>query len=344
MGGDHAPAMVIAGAASATQRYPHVRFRIYGDARQIEPLLAKHPRLKACSEVCHTEEFVAGDDKPATALRRGRQTSMRLAIDAVADGLAGGVVSAGNTGALMVMAKVVLKMSPGIDRPAIASWFPTEIGETVVLDLGANIECAAEHLVQFAVMGANFSHTVLGRERPLVGLLNVGVEDVKGNESVKGAAEILRNATNLAFDFHGFVEGNDITKGTVDVVVTDGFTGNVALKASEGAARMFAQVLRTSMRRSWLSKLGYLLAKPAFDAVKARLDPRFYNGGVLLGLNGIVVKSHGGADDVGFATAVCLAIDLVNDRLTERIAADFARFAASVPGADAPLAQAMAPS
>ncbi len=330
MGGDRAPDMVILGAEAAHQRYPHVRFLLFGDQARLTPLLARFPGLSERCEVRHTDEVVGADEKPSQALRRGRRTSMRLAIDAVAEGQAGGIVSAGNTGALMAMAKFVLKTLPGIDRPAIASFFPTERGETVLLDLGANVECDADNLVQFAVMGANFAHSVLGRYRPTVGLLNVGVEEVKGNEAVKAAAEQLRAARGLAFDFHGFVEGDDITKGTVDVVVTDGFTGNVALKASEGTAKLVGGFLAAAFRRSILSRIGYLLAAPALQALRERLDPRYYNGGVFLGLNGIVVKSHGGTDAVGFGAAVCLAVDMVADRLTERITAEFKNFLGGV--------------
>jgi phosphate acyltransferase len=330
MGGDNAPQMVLDGIARIHARHPHARFRLFGDQARLRPQLDASPELRAVCEIVHTDEVITNDDKPSQALRKGRQSSMRLAIDAVAEGEADGVVSAGNTGALMAMSKVVLRTLPGIDRPAIASAFPTERGETVVLDLGANIDCGAEHLVQFAVMGANFAHSVLGRARPLVGLLNVGVEEMKGNEKVKAAAETLRAATDLAFDFHGFVEGDDIAKGTVDVVVTDGFTGNVALKASEGVARLMTTFLRISFRRSLMSKLGYLLARPALNAFRERLDPRYYNGGVFLGLKGVVVKSHGGTDAVGFAAALEIAIDMVRDRVIERIAVDFQRFAESV--------------
>jgi glycerol-3-phosphate acyltransferase PlsX len=330
MGGDNAPQMVLDGIARIHVRHPHARFRLYGDEARLRHGVDASADLRAVCDIVHTEDVVTNDDKPSQALRKGRQSSMRRAIDAVAEHEADGVVSAGNTGALMAMSKVVLRTLPGIDRPAIASAFPTERGETVVLDLGANIECGAGHLVQFAVMGANFAHSVLGRSRPLVGLLNVGAEEMKGHETVKAAAETLRAATGLAFDFHGFVEGDDITKGTVDVVVTDGFTGNVALKASEGAVRLMSSFLRISFRRSLMSRLGYLLARPALNAFRERLDPRFYNGGVFLGLNGVVVKSHGGTDAVGFAAALEIAIDMVRDRIIERIAADFERFAASV--------------
>lgn len=324
MGGDHAPDAVIKGAAALLPRFPQVKFILFGDAAQVEPLLRKFPTLNERSELRHTAERVASDDKPSQALRRGRNTSMRLAIDSVASGEAQAVVSSGNTGALMAMAKFVLRTLPGIERPAIASFLPTQKGETVVLDLGANVECDAKNLVQFAVMGANLAHSALGRHRPRVGLLNVGVEDVKGHDEVKAAAEMLRAVNNPPFEFVGFVEGNDIGGGNVDVIVTDGFTGNIALKTVEGTAKLMASLLRSAFQRSIFTKIGYLFASAGLSMLRDRMDPRFYNGGVMLGLNGIAVKSHGGTDDVGFASALELAIDMAQDRLIDRIKADFA--------------------
>lgn len=323
MGGDHAPDMVVKGAAAVLPRFPQTKFILFGDAAQVDPLLRRFPALKDHSELRHTAEKVAGEDKPSQALRRGRNTSMRLAIDAVANGEAQAVVSAGNTGALMAMAKFVLRTLPGIERPAIASFLPTMKGETCVLDLGANVECDAKNLVQFAVMGANLAHSALGRHRPRVGLLNVGVEEMKGHDEVRGAAELLRAAENPPFEFVGFVEGDDIAKGEVDVIVTDGFTGNIALKTAEGTAKLMASLLRSAFQRSIFTKLGYLFASAGLTMLRDRIDPRFYNGGVLLGLNGIVVKSHGGTDEIGFAAALEVAIDMAQDRLIERIKADF---------------------
>jgi len=323
MGGDHAPDMVIKGTAGLITRFPHVRFMLFGDSEQIEPLLRRYPALRDRCELHHTRERVAGDDKPVYALRRGRNTSMRLAIDAVADGRADAVISAGNTGALMAMAKFVLRTLPGIERPALASFIPTLKGETVMLDLGANVECDARNLVQFAVMGANLAHSALGRHRPRVGLLNVGVEELKGNDSVRGAAELLRAVPDAPFEFYGFVEGDDISKGDVDVVVTDGFTGNVALKTAEGTAKFVGSLMRSAFRRSIFTRIGYLFAHAGIAMMKDRMDPRFYNGGVMLGLNGILVKSHGGTDDVGFGAALEVAIDMAADRLIERIKTDF---------------------
>ena len=328
MGGDAAPAMVIDGAALALERRPNLKFLMFGDEAAINPLIARHRKLKDVVDVHHTEIEVSPNDKPSQALRQGQQSSMRLAIDAVVRGEAGGVVSAGNTGALMAMSKFVLKTMSGIDRPAICGFLPTLRGESVMLDLGANVECDQDNLVQFSIMGAAFARTILGLPRPTVGLLNVGEEEMKGNEAVKGAAAIL-NKADLPLRFHGFIEGDDIAKGTTDVVVTDGFSGNVALKTVEGTANLFTQFLRTAFSQSMFSRLGYLLAKPSMNALRDRIDPRHHNGGVLLGLNGVSVKSHGSMDDVGFATAIGLAADMVADELVGRISADMAQFSDS---------------
>jgi len=329
MGGDDAPDMVIGGIDIAHRRFPDVRFLLFGDESRLRPLLAARPQLAAACSVHHTPDVVTAEDRPSQALRKARNSSMRLAIDAVRDGAAGGVVSAGNTGALMAMAKVVLKTLPGIQRPALATCLPTLEGETVMLDLGANVESDEYHLVQFALMGADYAHTVRGVANPKVGLLNVGVEELKGNEIVKAAGQILR-AANPPFIFHGFIEGDDINKGTVDVVVTDGFTGNVALKTVEGAARMFTEFMSAAYRDSFRARLGFAVAKPALTALRAHFDPRAYNGAVFLGLNGIVVKSHGGTDEIGFANAVVSAINMIAERLTDRIVADFEHFLAEV--------------
>lgn len=325
MGGDNAPHMVIDGMAIALETISNVNFHLYGDSFKIKDLMSNYPRVLEVTEVHHTTDVVSNDEKPGVALRSGRQSSMRLAINAVGEGLADGIVSAGNTGALMAMAKFVLKTLPGIDRPAIASYFPTMRGESVMLDLGANIQCDAENLVQFAVMGEVFARYVLNINQPSIGILNVGTEVLKGNDSVKQAAAILRQ-TNLPIKFHGFVEGDDIGKGTVDVVVTDGFTGNVALKTIEGTAKLFAGALKEELKRSILGKIGALIAKPAIDSFRNRFDPRRYNGAMFLGLNGICVKSHGGTDSFGFANAIIAAHEMVSDNLNEGIKEDFARF------------------
>ncbi len=308
MGGDNAPGMVLKGAAMACRRFPDVDFQLYGDERRMGRGLRRLRRLKNRVTVHHTEDAVSNDARVGVALRQGKNSSMRLAIDAVHDGRAAGVVSAGNTGALMAMAKLVLRTLPGIERPAIAGYFPTQRGETVMLDLGANLDCSAENLVQFALMGDVFARTVLGIPEPTVGLLNVGSEESKGHEEVRRAAAMLR-ASNL-IRFHGFVEGDDITRGTSDVVVADGFSGNVALKTAEGTAKLYSEFLAHSFRSSLASRLGYLLARRALKKLRAQLDPRRYNGAMLVGLNGVVVKSHGGTDTIGFANAIGVAVDM----------------------------------
>jgi glycerol-3-phosphate acyltransferase PlsX len=328
MGGDHAPEMVVAGADLARTRYPNVKYILCGDQSRIEPLLSPYKALQPLVTIRHTDEAIANDAKPSTALRSGRNSSMRLAIDAVASGEAGCVVSAGNTGALMAMAKLVLKTLPGIHRPAIASFIPTAIGESVMLDLGANIECDADNLVQFAVMGAIFARTVLGIPEPTIGLLNVGAEQLKGNDVVKAAAEALRSQP-IPGRFHGFIEGNDIPGGAVDVVVTDGFTGNVALKLAEGMGKLYSGFLQQSFRSSVMASLGYLMARGAFAKLRERVDPRRYNGGMFLGLSGVCVKSHGGIDAFGFANAVGVAVDMVVQGFNERISEELERLGAA---------------
>jgi glycerol-3-phosphate acyltransferase PlsX len=318
MGGDHAPDIVIDGVRLAHVRLPHVRYMLFGDSARIEPLLARYPELNGVCSVRHTPDIVTMDAKPGQVLRTGRNSSMWLAVDAVAKGDAAGVVSAGNTGALMAVSKFVLRPLPGIDRPAIAGMFPTERGETVMLDLGANVDCDSNNLVQFALMGEVFARAVLGLEKPSVGLLNIGSEDMKGNDAVRAAAIILRDG-NLPIRFHGFVEGNDICAGTVDVVVTDGFTGNIALKTAEGTAKFFSSFMRQAFNNSVLAKIGFLFAKQALNKVKMRTDPRRYNGAMFLGLGGIAVKSHGGTDAFGFANAIGVAVDLVSHGYNERI-------------------------
>ena len=317
MGGDLGPRMVVRGANIARKRYPNVRFLFYGLEAEIKPLLDKHKTLRGLSEIRPAETVVTTDAKPSQALRTGRKSSMRLAIDAVAAHEAGCAVSAGNTGALMAMAKFVLKTMPGIDRPAIASFFPTLRGESVMLDLGANIQCDARNLAQFAIMGEVFARTVLGTVHPTVGLLNVGTEDLKGSDTLREAASMLRSMQ--AMNFHGFIEGDDIAGGTVDVVVTDGFSGNIALKTAEGTARLYTEFLRRAFRHSLISKLGYVFARPAFNKLKSRVDPRRYNGAMFLGLNGICVKSHGGTDAKGFANAIGVAVDMCGQSLITKI-------------------------
>lgn len=333
MGGDKAPDMVLDGVNRAAERDPSLRFLLFGDEAQLSALLARYPNAQKASEVRHAPDKIGSGDKPGTALRAGRNSSMRLAINAVAKAEADAVVSAGNTGALMAMAKFVLKTLPGIDRPAIATYFPTMRGSSVMLDLGANVDCDAENLVQFAVMGEVYARNVLNREHPSVGLLNVGAEDLKGNQEVRGAAEFLQK-TDLPIRFHGFVEGDDIAKGTVDVIVTDGFTGNVALKTAEGMSHLFGHFLREALTSSIFGKLGALIARPALLKFKKKFDPRLYNGAMFVGLNGICVKSHGGTDGIGFANAIGVACDLVRNNFNEGIKEDCAQLLMAPPSSD----------
>jgi glycerol-3-phosphate acyltransferase PlsX len=324
MGGDAAPTMVVDGAALALERDPDLRFVLFGDEARLRALLDRRAALRAAVELVHTPDFVAADARPSSALRQGRSSSMRLAIDAVKEGRAAAAVSAGNTGALMAMAKVVLRTLPGIDRPAICGVFPSRSRPVAILDLGANVTCDAEALVQFAVMGTVFARAILGIEQPSIGLLNVGTEELKGDDVVRRAADMLR-ASPPPIRFGGFVEGTDLVEGSVDVVVTDGFTGNVALKIAEGVARMFRDALKETFSSSLRGKLGYLVARPALAALRERFDPRRHNGAMFLGLNGVVVKSHGGTDALGFSWAVKVAADLVrqgtNARITEEMRA-----------------------
>jgi glycerol-3-phosphate acyltransferase PlsX len=320
MGGDVGAAVVIPGAAIALARRPDSEFLLFGDHARIEAELARHPELKAASRVIHTDVAVSMHDKPSQALRRGRKTSsMWLAIDAVKKGDADVAVSAGNTGALMAMARFCLRTLRGIDRPAIAAVWPTTRGDSVVLDLGATIGGDAHHLVALAVMGGAMASVLFDIERPTVGLLNIGVEEIKGREEIREAAELLRAMNLPQLDYIGFVEGDGIGKGTADVIVAEGFSGNIALKAAEGTARQINQFLRAALSRTWRARIGYLLAKDAFRALRDKLDPNKSNGGVLLGLNGIVVKSHGGTDAEGFAYAIDVGYEMVRYDLLIKI-------------------------
>jgi glycerol-3-phosphate acyltransferase PlsX len=317
MGGDHAPGVIVDGIGIAAERHPDERFLLVGDEARLGALLEQNKRARAACSVRHAPDVITGDCKPTVALRM-RAASMRLAIDAVASGEAQGVVSAGNTGALLALSKIVMKTLPGIDRPAMAAIMPSANGDVVMLDLGANVACDARNLVEFALLGDMFARTVLGLTAPRIGLLNVGSEELKGDESLRQAAEILRRS-HIAGQFHGFVEGHDIAAGTTDIVVTDGFTGNVALKTGEGALKLVTGLLRQVFSSSFGAKLGYLLAKPGLEQMKLWLDPRRYNGAVMLGLNGVVVKSHGGTDAEGIAHAVDVAVDMVVHRFNDGI-------------------------
>lgn len=322
MGGDQGPSVVISALVRAVQRHPAAKFILHGDETALGELMRRRKgKFGARVAVRHAPTRVAMDEKPSFALRRRRDSSMWHAIESVKSGEAEAVVSAGNTGALMAMSMYQLGLIDGISRPAIASVWPTQRGQVVVLDCGANVECDAEQLVDFAVMGEAFARAVLGIERPRVGLLNVGSEEVKGHDAVKSAAQILRQA-NLPMEFCGFIEGNHIFEGGIDVAVTDGFTGNVTLKTVEGTAKLIAGYLRSALKRSLLSRLGAVLASGALMALKRKLDPRAAGGGLMLGLNGIVVKSHGGTDALGFAYAIDTAIDMALGGMNKNIGAD----------------------
>jgi phosphate acyltransferase len=332
MGGDRAPGIVIAGADMARHRFPGLRYQFYGDGEHLEAMLAGKDGLRACSTVHHADSVVTNDMKPSHALRHARDSSMQLAINAAREGRVDGVVSAGNTGALMAMAKITLKTLNGIDRPAIAGFYPTMRGESVMLDLGANVECGVENLVQFSIMGEVFSRTVLGIPRPTVGLLNVGIEDAKGHDEVKQAAARLRGM-DLTMEFLGFVEGDDIGAGTVDVFVTDGFTGNISLKTAEGIVSLYNSLLRQAFRSSIPARIGYLLARNGLAKLRTRIDPRRHNGAMLLGLNGIVIKSHGGTDAFGFANAIGVAVDMVAHGFNDKIIKELEIYGAAPPAA-----------
>lgn len=316
MGGDNAPRIVISGAELARRRFPGIRYLMFGDEQQIKRLLRRRKKLAQITEITHTDDLVDNDTKVSVALRRGRASSMQLAINAVRDGQAAGIVSAGNTGVLMAMAKLALRTMPGIDRPAIAGIFPTLRGESVMLDLGANLECDAGNLVQFCIMGDVFARTVLGTINPSCALLNVGSEEIKGHAEIQEAAAYLRDMT---LNFHGFVEGNDIAAGTTDVIVSDGFTGNIALKTTEGAAQLITRFVGEAFRSSFAARLGYVLARRGVRKMRARLDPRRYNGAMFLGLTGIAVKSHGGTDAFGFANAIGVAVDMSTNGFNQKI-------------------------
>jgi glycerol-3-phosphate acyltransferase PlsX len=320
MGGDVGASVVIPGAAISLTRHPNTEFLLFGDRGTIDVQLAKYPALKAVSSVIHTDVAVSMHDKPSQALRRGRKTSsMWLAIEAVKKGEADVAVSAGNTGALMAMARFCLRTLPGVDSPAIAAVWPTVRGDSVVLDLGATIGGDAQHLVTLALLGSAMASVLFDLAKPTVGLLNIGVEEIKGREEIREAAELLREMNLPQLEYVGFVEGDGIGRGAADVIVAEGFSGNIALKAAEGTARQISEFLREALSRRFLSRIGYLLARPAFRALRDKLDPSKSNGGVLLGLNGVVVKSHGGTDADGFAYAVDVGYEMARYDLLNKI-------------------------
>jgi glycerol-3-phosphate acyltransferase PlsX len=318
MGGDNAPESVILGAKLALKKHPELHFIFVGDEPKLTSLLQAHPLLAKCSSTKHAEMVIADDEKPSIALRKGKQSSMQIAINTVKSGEAHAVVSGGNTGALMAMAKLAFRMLPGINRPAAASLFPTETGEVVMLDLGANIEASAEELFQFAIMGDAYAKAVLEKENPRVGLLNVGEEDTKGHPEIREAAELLKNS-ELTLNYTGFVEGNHIPTGRVDVVVSDGFSGNIMLKTAEGTAKLIRKHIKDAFNSNWVTRLSYLLASETMRQLKKRLDSRRYNGAMFLGLNGVAVKSHGRSDDYAFSFAIRTAVDLLKKKANDRI-------------------------
>jgi phosphate acyltransferase len=327
MGGDVGPAAILPGVALALKRRPDMQPLLFGNQAAIEAVLASLPALKAAAKVIHCDISVSMDDKPSQALRAGRyKSSMWKAIEAVKTREAAVCISAGNTGALMAMSKFCLRTMANIERPAIAAIWPNIRSESIVLDVGATIGADAQQLVDFAILGAALSRSLLDISRPTVGLLNVGVEEIKGQEEVKEAGRLLRDANLASLNYHGFVEGNDIGNGTVDVVVTEGFAGNIALKTAEGTARQIATYLRQAMSRTLLAKIGYFFARGAFETLREKMDVRKTNGGVFLGLNGIVVKSHGGTDAEGFAAAMELGYQMARNNILDKISADLEAF------------------
>lgn len=330
MGGDRAPQIVIEGADRVAQTNLNVHFLFFGDSKKISPIINHCRYLKGRYTLIHTTDFIAADEKPSAALRRSTNSSMRLAIDAIKDEKADVMISAGNTGALMAIAKIVLRPLPSIDRPAIVTSIPNRKHRgTVFLDMGANVECDAEVLFQFAIMGHAFAKAVLKIDNPQIGILNVGSEELKGHDNVRNVATMLRNS-DLKNHFYGYVEGDDITKGTVDVVVTDGFTGNITLKAIEGTAKLMQGIVKEGLSSSVWSKIGYLLASASLSKSAKTMDPRLHNGAMLVGLNGVVVKSHGGTDALGFSNAIKVAISLVENKINEQISNELISAAESI--------------
>ena len=323
MGGDYGPNVTVAGAALSLARNPDLRFILAGKEPEIASAIAAHPELAAKSRILHTDLAIGMDDKPSQALRRGKGSSMWLALESVKNGEAQAAISAGNTGALMAMSRLILRPMPGIERPALAAQWPTIHRPTIVLDVGSNIGATAQQLIVFALMGAAMARAHFHVERPTVGLLNVGSEEIKGNEEVKEAHAWLKQTDHgLPLDYRGFVEGDKIGQGVVDVIVVEGFAGNIALKTAEGTARQIATYLKDAMRQSWQTKLGAMLARGGFRVLKDKMDPRRVNGGPFLGLNGIAIKSHGGTDAVGFASAINLGYEMAANDLNARLAAD----------------------
>jgi glycerol-3-phosphate acyltransferase PlsX len=325
MGGDRGPAVVVPGAALALERHPDVTFLLFGDTARIAPYLDEQPTLAEHARIVHADTAVEMQDKPSQAVRRGRGSSMWLALEAVQKREADCMISAGNTGAFMAMARLVLKTMPGIERPVIAGQWPTVGRPCIVLDLGANIGATARQLADYALMGAAMARAVLHVEWPRVGLLNIGVEEIKGIEEVKQANAWLKES-DPPFDYRGFVEGDQIGQGVVDVVVVEGYAGNIALKTAEGTAKQMAAYVREALTSSVVAKLGALLARRGLRALRDRMDPRGLNGGPFLGLNGIAIKSHGGTDAFGFSSAIEVGYNMAESNVLERLATDLEAF------------------
>ncbi len=326
MGGDHGPDVVVPGAATALVRHPELFFKFFGEGARIKHALSAHPNLANRAEIVHTDLVVAMTDKPSQALRRGKGSSMWLPLEAVRDGHADVAVSAGNTGALMAMSKLVLRPVAGIERPAIAALWPTVKSECIVLDVGANIGASAKQLCDFALMGAAMARALFHLETPSVGLLNVGVEEIKGADEVRLAHSWLKDIAGLPIDYRGFIEGDQIGQGVVDVVVVEGFAGNIALKTAEGTAKQIGQYIKAAMERTFMARLGATLARGGFRSLKDKMDPRRVNGGTFLGLNGVAIKSHGGSDALGFASAIDLGYDMAEAALVGRLTSDLEAF------------------
>ena len=342
MGGDHAPDIVVEGVDIAARRYGGIRYLIHGDAARLAALLDRHPYAKAVSEVLPAEKAIGMEVKASQALRQGKGSSLWNAVEAVKEGRAHAIVSAGNTGAFMAISMFRLRTMDGVHRPALAARWPNaKNGYTVILDCGANVQADGEQLVEFAIMGEAFQRAVSGKERPSVALLNVGAEDQKGHEEIRAAARLIREA-GVDMDFQGFVEGDDIAKGTVDVVVTDGFTGNIALKTGEGTARLVGQFLREALTSGPLAQLGALIAYPALRKLRTRMDPGTFNGALFLGLNGLAVKSHGGANGRGYAAAIGVAAKLARSHYREEVAGNVQRLARAAEATAAARAQSVA--
>jgi glycerol-3-phosphate acyltransferase PlsX len=329
MGGDSGPAVMLAGAARARRRDAEIQFLVYGDEAEVRTEVDRHAALRGAVTIVHTADSIASHEKPSQAIRRARTTSLGMAINAVKEARADAAVSGGNTGAMMAMAKLALRTMPGIDRPALAALLPTMTEQDcVMLDLGANTECDAQNLVQFAVMGSAYARTVIGTSKPRVKLLNIGTEELKGTDELKEAAALLREADYLPMRFDGFTEGDQLSRGNIDVVVTDGFSGNIALKTAEGTARFVTDLLKRAFKSSLRSKAGFALSRPALNLLKVHLDPNNHNGAVFLGLNGLVVKSHGGANPKGVANAIRVAASMVRNDIIRKISDDLDNFRA----------------